>query len=49
MSEWQKGAPAFGTIIVQLLSLQARMLRVEAAQRLKRAAKTAELLKDGNG
>lgn len=49
MSEWKKGTPAFGTIIVQLISLQARMLRIEAAQRLKRATKTAALLKDNNG
>jgi hypothetical protein len=42
---WQAGPPALGTVIVKLLSLQARMLRVEAAQRLQRAAKTVKLLK----
>lgn len=39
------GQPAIGVAIAKLLSLQARMLRVEAAKRLRAAVRTAELLR----
>lgn len=42
--DWQGHQPALGVAIVRLLSLRARMLRVEAALRLDRATKIAKLL-----
>lgn len=41
---WRGGPPAIGAAIVQLLSLHARMLRVEAARRLQAASKTTKQL-----
>ncbi len=43
--KWKQDAPAFGIVIVKLLELQARMLRVEAARRAKRAADMLALVR----
>lgn len=43
---WSKGRPALGEILVRLLSLQARMARLEAARRMVSIAETVRLLKE---
>ena len=43
--KWQQNAPALGVAIVKLLELQARMLRVEAARRAKRASDMLALVR----
>lgn len=43
---WSKGRPALGEILVRLLSLKARMDRLEAARRMSAIAKTVRLLKE---
>jgi hypothetical protein len=43
---WSKGRPALGEILVRLLSLRARMDRLEAARRMSAIAKTVRLLKE---
>lgn len=43
--KWRQEVPAFGAAIVKLLELQARMLRVEAARRARRAADMLALVR----
>lgn len=43
---WSKGRPALGEILIRLLSLRARMDRLEAARRMSAIAKTIRLLKE---
>ncbi len=43
---WSKGRPAIGEILIRLLSLRARMDRLEAARRMATIAKTVRLLKE---
>lgn len=43
---WSKKRPALGEILVRLLSLRARMDRLEAARRMAAIAKTVRLLKE---
>lgn len=43
---WSKGRPALGEILVRLLSLRARMDRLEAARRMSAIANTVRLLKE---
>lgn len=43
--KWQQGVPALGVAVVKLLELQARMLRVEAARRAKRATAMLALVR----
>lgn len=43
---WSKGQPALGEILIRLLSLRARMDRLEAARRITAIAKTVRLLKE---
>ncbi len=44
-ARWKQGMPAFGVALVKLLELQARMLRVEAARRAKRATDMLTLVR----
>lgn len=43
---WSKGCPALGEVLVRLLSLQARMERLEAARRMISITKTVRLLEE---
>lgn len=43
---WSKDRPALGQVLVRLLSLKARLDRLEAARRMAAIAKTVRLLKE---
>lgn len=43
-NDWLTGNPAFGEIIVRLLTLKARLDRIEAARRLQSIENTIRLL-----
>lgn len=43
---WSKRPPALGEVLIRLLSLRARMDRLEAARRMVAIAKTVRLLKE---
>lgn len=44
--KWSKGRPALGEVLVRLLSIKARLDRLEAARRMTAIVKTVRLLEE---